>query len=617
MTRTTGHGWFKAFGVVAVLGAALLAQSSNAFGAIDQTEVGWVNVAYLTPQLDRNGNLLVLGGDSQLGSPILTKYDPQGNTVWSTTMPASAPAPDGNSGPFLDTTAHISVDASNNIYIDTVYGSSAFVVTKINANGTVAWGGAGKTYSLAPVTPQEHTGISTMAFGSDGSLYVAAHSGQNGSGPLGNPVTILRIDPATGAERNRKGVGSTLDYSNTFHSSALVTDSSGNVYYGAPEGLWSFSQDLQTLRWNKPLMARSLAVDSASGAIYVTGVGSGGGLLYNMFVSRLSTATGATVWTFSTGNESHPYAYPLTVFDSSFPWLDARLYGGNGILVDSAGQVYAAGYGVDGSYHGGLVSKFDRSTGVKLWTRHYGPSGANAGVFALALDNLSNVYVSGQETGKRQTPFVFAELMILSPTDGTVSWSTSAVNKWDLPGMTAQEFNSVLVDGNGKTYWNEFRGDILPISSEFFLFRFSGTAIPDGTYTITGLNSGMALDDPGSSGNTGVQMDQWTVNNGANQKWTLTNVGNNTVRLVNQASGLTLGVRSGSTSNGAVVEQNVWNNATSQQWVVTSTSVLGYFTLKNLKSGQMLDVVGASKNTGALIDQWPSNNGANQRWRFQ
>lgn len=144
-----------------------------------------------------------------------------------------------------------------------------------------------------------------------------------------------------------------------------------------------------------------------------------------------------------------------------------------------------------------------------------------------------------------------------------------------------------------------------------------GNLVANGTYTIVSLNSNMAVDDPGSSTTLGTQQEQWTINGGNNQKWTLTNLGSNVVELINVSNGLALGVRGSSMTNGAVVEQNTWANANNQKWTIAAATTAGFFTLKNVNSNQMLDVVGASKTAGALLDQWPANGNSNQAWKFQ
>ena len=144
---------------------------------------------------------------------------------------------------------------------------------------------------------------------------------------------------------------------------------------------------------------------------------------------------------------------------------------------------------------------------------------------------------------------------------------------------------------------------------------------PSSTYIITSVNSGMVLDNPGSSKTAGTQMDQWSLNNGLNQKWQLEwlPTAGAPVTLLNQASALMLGVRGGSTSAGAAVEQETYQSegSPSQNWTLAPSGVgTGYFTLTNVNSHLLLDVVGASKTAGALIDQWSSNNNTNQKWTF-
>jgi len=134
--------------------------------------------------------------------------------------------------------------------------------------------------------------------------------------------------------------------------------------------------------------------------------------------------------------------------------------------------------------------------------------------------------------------------------------------------------------------------------------------------TVVGVQSGRALDDPGWSTASGTQMDIWTINNGNNQKWTLNNLGNNTVKLINVFSGLALEVKQSLKTNGAVVDQATYTGAANQQWTVVQVSS-GIYNLKNVNSGEVLDVAGKKTADGTLVDQWPSNNGTNQQWKFQ
>jgi hypothetical protein len=144
----------------------------------------------------------------------------------------------------------------------------------------------------------------------------------------------------------------------------------------------------------------------------------------------------------------------------------------------------------------------------------------------------------------------------------------------------------------------------------------SANLIPNGTYVITSVNSGLALDDPGSSTVSGEDMNQATVTDGTNQQWTVNNLGNNVITLTNGASGDLLDVDGASKANGALVDQYPANGNANQQWNVVSLGS-GNYELTSVNSGLALDVVGGSKTNGAGIDQYPYQGNAWQQWVFQ
>jgi hypothetical protein len=567
-------------GVISYVGSQLEYDYGGAFPAFSRT----------APQLDHSGNVIFLEVADGSDGVDLVKFDPMGSVIWTVPLSLSF------------TGFHMIVDGSNNVYVDNFNGSSIgnsyLVVTKVNSNGTIAWGGS-KSFQIGGTDTEEFSAPGPMAFGPDGSLYLvglAARTYVNFFAPV-----LLRIDPSTGALRNSRTLALSGDFSVGMDKTVLATDSAGNVYYGGPQGLWSFSQNLQTQRWSQSLMPRSIVVDSANGVLFVTGVGTAGTHTYNMFAARLSTSTGAIAWRWSASNVAINATYDGT--NTGDPWVDERQFGGNQILLDSQGQVCVAGRGNIGGTTTGVIVKLSRSTGAVIWSA-YASSGS---VFAFANDDLDNLYVGGDSS----------EFLMLN-SNGTHIWDSTGIE----PPSRAYawfDLDSIVVDRNGNSYWRASyeTDDGMQVEYNEDSYHFIGNLVFDGTYTITGLNSGMALDDPGFSGTAGQQIQQYTVNNGSNQKWAVTNLERNTVRLVNQASGLTLGVRGGSLTNGAVVEQNVWTAASYQQWIVSPTNTPGYFTLKNVNSGQMLDVTGASKTPGAPIDQYPSNGNANQKWHFQ
>jgi hypothetical protein len=139
--------------------------------------------------------------------------------------------------------------------------------------------------------------------------------------------------------------------------------------------------------------------------------------------------------------------------------------------------------------------------------------------------------------------------------------------------------------------------------------------IANGTYTITGKNSGLVAEVANSSTARGALIDQWAANGGGNQIWQLINLGNNEVELLNVNSNLALEVQGASTSDGAAIDQSAYNSAANQIWQVVSAGG-GYYELINQNSGQALDVAGASTSNGTDLDQWPTSGNANQLWSF-
>ena len=149
---------------------------------------------------------------------------------------------------------------------------------------------------------------------------------------------------------------------------------------------------------------------------------------------------------------------------------------------------------------------------------------------------------------------------------------------------------------------------------------FAGTQtglVANGTYTLTNrYATSLLVDDPGYSKAIGVQQILYPNNGGVNQKWQLTNLGGNSIELLNAASGLALGVRGSATGNGAAVEQNKWTGASNQIWLLSATGS-GYYTLTNKNSGLVLDDPGGSLTAGTGLMQFQYGGGTIDQWKFQ
>ena len=139
--------------------------------------------------------------------------------------------------------------------------------------------------------------------------------------------------------------------------------------------------------------------------------------------------------------------------------------------------------------------------------------------------------------------------------------------------------------------------------------------IVNGTYNIVSRNSGMLLDVYGQQTADGSTVDQWAYSGGANQRWSVTYMGNNQYQIVGVQSVKALEVYGASKSDGAKVDIYSVNGGSNQLWTINATSG-GYYTITNVNSGMLLDVSGGSTANGAAIDQWAYNGGNNQQWAF-
>jgi hypothetical protein len=195
------------------------------------------------------------------------------------------------------------------------------------------------------------------------------------------------------------------------------------------------------------------------------------------------------------------------------------------------------------------------------------------------------------------------------------SWSWTGPNNFT---STAREIDSIPLSTGTNVYTATYTNSCGSKSTQTFTITVSGgssTLIPNGTYIITAVNSGQAIDDPDSSTTDGEDMQLYTVNDGANQQWKVTNLGNNVITLTNGSSGQLLDVSGDSKTAGALVDQWPGNGQTNQEWNVISVGS-GIYELTSVNSGLALDVVGGGTTNGTGIDQWTYGGNTWQQWKF-
>ncbi|CAM5300876.1 ThuA domain-containing protein [Streptomyces atroolivaceus] len=119
---------------------------------------------------------------------------------------------------------------------------------------------------------------------------------------------------------------------------------------------------------------------------------------------------------------------------------------------------------------------------------------------------------------------------------------------------------------------------------------------------ITGIG-GKCVDVANGASADGTQIQLWTCNQSAAQKWTVAT--DQTLR----ALGKCLDISGGGTADGTKIQLYGCNNTAAQKWVPQADG-----TLRNPQSGKCLDAAGVSSTDGTKLHLWTCLSAVNQKW---
>lgn len=140
--------------------------------------------------------------------------------------------------------------------------------------------------------------------------------------------------------------------------------------------------------------------------------------------------------------------------------------------------------------------------------------------------------------------------------------------------------------------------------------------IPDGTYNIVNKNSSLTLDAAGQSAANETPVQQWTANNGDNQRWQVRHLGNNQYQITGMQSARSMDIKGQSVLNGAVLQLYDYNGGDNQKWVITAQKN-GYYMITGVQSGKVLEIQAQSTAPGTRVTQFTNNGGNHQLWTFK
>jgi hypothetical protein len=335
-----------------------------------------------------------------------------------------------------DVAEAMAIDDSGNVYVTgRSWGSGTlpdYATIEYDSKGNLSWvqryDGPANDFDRA----------TAIALDSSGNVYVAGYSRGNGTdldyatvkyGPNGNELWVRRYN----------GSGNAEDV-----ALAIAVDGSNNIYVaGQSEGSatdWDYAtikydslgNELWVQRYNGPEnsadKAAALALDG-SGNVYVTGstIQSGPGYYCDMATIKYAP-DGTLLW-------EKRYNGPGNFSD----WATA-------IAVDDSGNVYVTGdsYG-DGTDLDFATIKYCPD-GDTAWIRRYnGPGNETDWPYAMAVDGSSNIYVSGMSMGNG-THMDYATIKYYP--NGDTAW----VRRYNGPGNLLDRVYAIAVDDSSNAY---------------------------------------------------------------------------------------------------------------------------------------------------------------------
>jgi uncharacterized delta-60 repeat protein len=424
--------------------------------------------------VDPSGNVYVTGYSYGSGTDrdyATIKYNPDGVEQWVARYNGS-----GNS---KDEAYGVSVDRAGNVYVT---GKSVgagteedYATIKYNTDGVQQWiaryNGSGNSNDEANAISLDSLGnvcvtgksvgagtnwdYATIKYNSDGvEQWVARY---NGPGNSADGACAISVEPLGNVYVTGSSMGSGTYYDYATIKYNINGAQQWVARYNGPGNIWDF--------------AYALSVDY-QGNVYVTGNSYGGPSTSDDIMTIVYNTNGTQKW--------------ARRFTGPPGFSDQAAYA---IVVDSLGYAYITGYSSYPAYDY-LTVKYS-PLGGELWVAMYaGPGNSIDGTHASTIDPLGNVYVTGYSTSSGTSRDY---LTIKYNSDGIEQW----VARYNGTGNIDDEAYAISIDrlGNvyvtGYSYGPETYKDYVTIKYnsvgvEQWVARYNGTGnIDDEAYAIS------------------------------------------------------------------------------------------------------------------------------------
>ena len=186
-------------------------------------------------------------------------------------------------------------------------------------------------------------------------------------------------------------------------------------------------------------------------------------------------------------------------------------------------------------------------------------------------------------------------------------WTTGVGYPPSLPSGAGSELYTLASAGNTLGLLNNYTTEGGPYGPQAVNWNVSNEG-PAGTFHITSVQSGLALD--GGANTQGTLLQLYTPNTSADQQWTVLPSGSGS-SIVSVQSGLALD--GGTNNSGTHPQMWVANGTPDQQWVIQPSGT--GFSITSVQSQLVLD--GGANQVGVNPQMYGTNSSVDQQWLFQ
>ena len=328
------------------------------------------------------------------------------------------------------------------------------------------------------------------------------------------PCKVSAVDVIEEWVARYNGPENSDDYAN-----AMAVDASGNVYVTGHSRSSSSHYDYVTTKYNPAGIEQWVARYNGPGNYQDTPKAIAVDAFGNVYVTGYSDG----------GDTSYDYATIKYNSDGVEQWVERYNNPDNSndivyaMALDDFGNVYVTGESDDNVSRLNYTTIKYNNDGHQLWTAAYnGPGNYNDSARAIVLDALGNVYVTGYSYGSAETRQDYATIKYNS--DGSQLWVARYAGPSGSPYSAYDVANAITVDASGGVYVTGY-SDGGDTSYDYATIKYNSDGIEQWEARYNGLKDkydyaqAIVVDKFGSVYVTGYCENLWTRQDYATVKY--------------------------------------------------------------------------------------------------